>query len=417
MMRKIALVDINNFYVSCERVFRPDLWHKPVVVLSNNDGCAIARSNEAKALGIKMGEPYFKFKAIVEKFNIAVFSSNYTLYQDFSTRIMSLLKSQVPHMEVYSIDEAFLDLTDIPEAKLITFCQSLKSQVWNQLGIPISIGVSLTKTLAKVANNYSKKGEGVFILMDEREINSFLERFPISDLWGIGRNHTKYLLSQGIDTALKLKMSPPKWIRQKMSVVGERIVTELNGQIAHELEEDSTSKKMITVSRSFAKDVTSYEELEYAVCAFIEKALEKLRGEQRLASQVGVFIKTNRYGEGAYYSNYHLVELELACNYTPTFITVGKSALSKIYKPYLSYKKAGVCLLELSSSESFQPSLFKSSSPRQEQLMQTLDTLNKRYGKRTVSYGAVKQAAHTITQRQYLSPNYTTEWNDLPKVK
>ncbi len=253
--------------------------------------------------------------------------------------------------------------------------------------------------------------------MDEKEINSFLERFPIADLWGIGRNHTKYLLSQGIDTALKLKRAPPKWIRQKMSVVGERIVSELNGHMAHEIEEASASKKMITVSRSFKEPKTENEEIESTISAFIERAAEKLRGEGRVTSQVLVFIKTNRFSEGDYYSNYHLVELEVACNYTPTFITAAKSALSKIYKPYLSYKKAGVCLLELSDPESFQPSFFKSSSSRQEQLMQTLDTLNKRYGKRTVSYGAVKQAAHTITQRQFLSPCYTTHWSDLPKVK
>ncbi|OJX12661.1 MAG: hypothetical protein BGO77_06580 [Caedibacter sp. 37-49] len=272
-MRKIALIDINNFYVSCERVFRPDLQNKPVVVLSNNDGCAIARSNEAKNLGIKMGEPYFKFKEIAQKFNIAIFSSNYTLYQDFSNRIMALLKSQIPMIEVYSIDEAFLDLTDVPEEGLIPFCQYLKDQVRQYLGTPISIGVSSTKTLAKVANHFAKKSEGVFVLLHEKEINTFLSRLPVSEIWGIGRNHTKYLLAQGINTALKLKEAPPKWIRQKMSVVGERIVTELNGRISYELEEESDSKKMITVSRSFPKDVTSYEELEFAICSFIERAV------------------------------------------------------------------------------------------------------------------------------------------------
>ena len=415
-MRKIALVDINNFYVSCERVFRPDLWNKPVVVLSNNDGCAIARSNEAKNLGIKMGEPYFKFKEIAQKFDIAIFSSNYTLYQDFSNRIMALLRSQVAIMEVYSIDEAFLDLTHIPDETLIPFCQHLKEQVRQYLGIPISIGVSLTKTLAKVANHFAKKSEGVFILLDEKEINTFLNRLPVSEIWGIGRNHTKYLLAQGIDTAFKLKQAPPKWVRQKMSVVGERIVTELNGRITYELEEELNAKKMITVSRSFPKDVTSYEELESAICSFIERAMEKLREEKMLAQKVGVFIKTNRFGEGSYYSNFQMATLDVASHYTPSFITAGKKALEDIYKPYLAYKKAGVCLLELSSHEEFQGSFFSSISPKKEQLMLTLDKLNQRYGKKTISYGSVNQSATSITQRQFLSPHDPPNWTDIPNV-
>ncbi|AIL13641.1 hypothetical protein IM40_09345 (plasmid) [Candidatus Paracaedimonas acanthamoebae] len=416
-MRKIALVDMNNFYVSCERVFRPDLGNKPVVVLSNNDGCAIARSNEAKTLGIKMGEPYFKFKEIAQKMDMAIFSSNYTLYQDFSHRIMALLKSQVPLMEVYSIDEAFLDLTHVPEEELFSFCQHLKDQVRQYLGIPISIGVSLTKTLAKVANHFAKKSEGVFILLDEKEIHTFLSRLPVNEIWGIGRNHTKYLLTQGIDTALKLKQAPPKWIRQKMSVVGERIVTELNGKIAYDFEEDLASKKMITVSRSFPKDVTSYEELEWAICSFIERATEKLREERMLAQKLGIFIKTNRFSEGTYYSNFQLIHLDVASHYTPSFITAGKKALKDIYKPHLAYKKAGVCLLSLRSQEEFQASFLSQISSKKEQLMLTLDKLNQRYGKRTVSYGAVNQATTSITHRQFLSPHYTTSWNELPKVK
>jgi len=416
-MRKIALVDINNFYVSCERVFRPDLQNKPVIVLSNNDGCAIARSNEAKNLGIKMGEPYFKFKEIAQKFDIAIFSSNYTLYQDFSNRIMALLKSQVPMIEVYSIDEAFLDLTHVSEDTLISFCQNLKDQVRQYLGIPISIGVSSTKTLAKVTNHFAKKSEGVFILLNEKEIDTFLSRLPVNEIWGIGRNHTKYLFAQGIDTAFKLKEAPPKWIRQKMSVVGERIVTELNGKISYELEEESDSKKMITVSRSFPKDVTSYEELECAICSFIERAAEKLRDEKMLAQKIGVFIKTNRFGEDSYYSNFQLAPLDVASHYTPTFITAGKKALKAIYKPNLFYKKAGICLLDLCSHKEFQGSFLCQASLKKEQLMLTLDKLNQRYGKRTISYGAINQEATSITQRRFLSPHYTTQWNDIPKVK
>lgn len=258
MTRKIALLDCNNFYVSCERVFRPDLKGKPVVVLSNNDGCAIARSNEAKDLGIKMGEPYFKFKDIAQKFDVKLFSSNFTLYGDISNRVMKILQSMVPHVEVYSIDEAFLDLTLIPDKEVEDFCAKLREKVLRCTGIPTSIGISHTKTLAKVANHYSKKGKSVLALLNPKEIDSFLGRFPITDVWGIGYNYAKYLLSHNIDTALKLKQAPPKWIRQKMGVVGERIVTELNSQISYELEEENDAKKMITVSRSFKDPKTEY---------------------------------------------------------------------------------------------------------------------------------------------------------------
>ncbi len=239
MNKKIGLLDCNNFYVSCERVFRPDLKGKPVVVLNNNDWCAIARSNEAKDLGIKMGEPYFKFKDIAQKFDVKIFSSNFALYGDISNRVMKLLQAMVPHVEVYSIDEAFLDLTLISDKEVEDFCLTIREEILRCTGIPTSIGISHTKTLAKVANHYSKKSRGVLALLNQKEIDSFLARFPITDVWGIGYNYAKYLLSHNIDTALKLKHSPPKWIRQKMGVVGERIVTELNGQIAYVTNADS----------------------------------------------------------------------------------------------------------------------------------------------------------------------------------
>ncbi|AIL13843.1 hypothetical protein IM40_10760 (plasmid) [Candidatus Paracaedimonas acanthamoebae] len=417
MSKKIALLDCNNFYVSCERVFRPDLKGKPVVVLSNNDGCAIARSNEAKDLGIKMGEPYFKFKAIAQKFDVKIFSSNFALYGDISNRVMKLLQRMVPHIEVYSIDEAFLDLTLVPDKEMEKFCFKIREEVLHCTGIPTSIGISYTKTLAKVANHYSKKSRGVLALLNQEEISSFLARFPITDVWGIGYNYAKYLLSHNIDTALKLKQAPPKWIRQKMGVVGERIVTELNGHISYELEEESDAKKMITVSLSFKEPKTEYEEIESTISAFIERAAEKLRGEGRVTSQVLVFIKTNRFSEEDYYSNSHLIHLDIATDYTPALLKAGKKGLKKIFRDGFHYKKAGVCLIGLVDKEQVQYSLFTRPSPKHEILMQTIDHLNKKYGKRAVSYAAVGQKALTLTSREHLSSKYTTSWNELATVK
>lgn len=417
MNKKIALLDANNYYVSCERVFRPDLKNKPVVVLSNNDGCAISRSNEAKDLGIKMGEPYFKFKEVAQKFDVKVFSSNFALYGDISNRVMKLLQNMVPHIEIYSIDEAFLDLTLIPDKEVENFCLKIREEVLRCTGIPTSIGISHTKTLAKVANHYSKKSRGVLALLNQKEIDSFLTRFPITDVWGIGYNYAKYLLSHNIDTALKLKHSPPKWIRQKMGVVGERIVTELNGQISYVLEEESDAKKMITVSRSFKDPKTEYEELESTISAFIERAAEKLRGEGRVTSQVLVFIKTNRFSEYDYYSNSDLIHLNIATNYTPDLLRAGKEGLKKIFRSGFQYKKAGVCLMELIDKNQVQYSLFTHPSHKHEILMQTVDQLNKKYGKRTVSYAAVGQKALTLTSREHLSSRYTTSWDELARVR
>lgn len=417
MNKKIALLDCNNFYVSCERLFRPDLKGKPVVVLSNNDGCAIARSNEAKDLGIKMGEPYFKFKDIAQKFDIKIFSSNFALYGDISNRIMKLLQNMVPHVEVYSIDEAFLDLTLIHDQEVEAFCLGIREEILRYTGIPTSIGVSHTKTLSKVANHYSKKSKGVLALLNPKEIDSFLARFPITDVWGIGYNYAKYLLFHNIDTALKLKHSPPKWIRQKMGVVGERIVTELNGQISYDLEEQSDAKKMITVSRSFKDPKTEYEEIESTISAFIERAGEKLRDEERVTSQVLVFIKTNRFSEDDYYSSSHLIHLSIATDYTPELLKAAKEGLRKIFKSGFQYKKAGVCLMALINKDQVQYSLFTRPSHKHEILMQTVDHLNRKYGKRAISFAAVGQQALALTSREYLSSKYTTSWDELAKVK
>lgn len=419
MMRikpKIGLIDCNNFFVSCERVFRPDLKNQPIVVLSNNDGCAISRSNEAKKLNIKMGEPYFKFISRIEKDNVKVFSSNFELYVDISRRVMATLRTMVPVIEIYSIDEAFLDLSQIPEYELESFCCTLQQRVQRWTGIPISIGVSWTKTLAKVANTYAKQGNGILILLDEKEIDGFLACLPVKEVWGIGRKYATYLSHQNIETALHLKKASLKWIRQKMSVIGERIGWELKGKMAYPVKDQDSSKKMILVSRSFKKPISSFEDLAFFISAFTEKAAEKLRNEQKLATYVHIFIKTSRFHQASYYANKRIVVLNIPASDTLTLCQAARIALKEIFCPNQSYKKAGIYLSGLVKSSHFQYSLFERPSVNQERLTKTIDHINKKYGKRTIIYGNSYLENFELTQRKYLSPRYTTNWGHLAKV-
>ncbi|MBN9412661.1 MAG: Y-family DNA polymerase [Candidatus Paracaedimonas acanthamoebae] len=413
---KIGLVDCNNFFVSCERVFRPDLKERPIVVLSNNDGCAISRSNEAKKLNIKMGEPYFKFISIVKKHNVQVFSSNFELYVDISRRVMTTLQTMVPLIEKYSIDEAFLDLSKIPDGEIEAFCYELQQRVQKWTGIPISIGVSRTKTLAKVANTYAKEGCGLFNLLEEREIEGFLACLPISDVWGIGRKYAAYLRSKNIETALQLKRVPLKWIRQKMNVIGERIVWELNGQIAYPIEKQESSKKTILVSRTFKDPFSSFEDLASFVSALIEKAAEKLRKEKRLATYVHIFIKTNRFHRESYYAKRHVVMLDVASNDTLILHRAAQIGLRKIFSFGPKYKRIGVCLSGLVEPSCLQYSLFNLSSLQQEGLTATIDQINEKFGKTVIMYGDFQVKTFKLTQREYLSPCYTTRWEQLAKV-
>lgn len=413
---KIGLVDCNNFFVSCERVFRPDLRKEPIVVLSNNDGCAISRSNEAKKLNIKMGEPYFKFISIVQEHNVKVFSSNFELYADMSRRVMETLRTMVPLIEIYSIDEAFLDLSKIPDNDLESFCYDLQQRVQRWTGIPISIGVSRTKTLAKVANIYAKQGNGILNLLKEEEIDGFLMSLPVSEVWGVGRKYAAYLRSQDIETALHLKRAPLKWVRQSMSVIGERIVWELKGHIAYPVENQDTSKKMILVSRSFKKALSSFDDLASFVSALIERAAEKLRSERKLATYVHIFIKTNRFQRESYYANKHVVVLDIAADDTLTLRQAAQIGLKKIFCPGQRYKRIGVCLSGLVEGTHLQYSLFDRPSRRREMLTKTIDQINKKFGKKAVMYGDFCVKAFDLTQREYLSPCYTTNWGHLAKV-
>jgi DNA polymerase V len=412
----IALADINNFFVSCERVFDPSLRNKPVVVLSNNDGCAVARSNEAKALGIKMGAPYFHWKDVVTRCNVQVLSSNYTLYADLSNRVMSVLRLFAPRVEMYSTDEAFLDLTSLsaPDADyLIRHLQNIISQ-W--IGLPISIGAGPTKTLAKIANHCAKQQEKAVVFREPALIDSYLKHFPVAEVWGVGRNNSHTLHSLGIATAYDLKHAPLKWIRKNFGVVGEKIVSELNGISTFNLEETHPDKKMITVSRSFSVPVMDKACLENTIRGYVERAAEKLRHQGLTAHGVAVSIRSNRFAETPYYSSDHLTPLSLPSCYTPELIKAALSSLDRIYKPGIAYKKAGVCLVELERADKVQFSLFKNPDPRHTRLMTCVDQINQK-APHSIRFGSTYTTPPATTTRNNLSPAYVSDWTQLMRVR
>lgn len=412
----IALADINNFFVSCERVFDPRLRNKPVVVLSNNDGCAIARSNEAKALGIKMGAPYFHWKDVATRYNVQVLSSNYTLYADLSNRVMSILRLLTPRIEVYSIDEAFLDLSGLSPIDADHLLHHLQKVILQWVGLPISIGAGPTKTLAKIANHCAKQQAKVIAFRDEDIIDSHLKHFPVGEVWGIGRNNSHTLHSLGIATAYNLKHAPLKWIRQHFSVVGEKIVSELNGISAFDLEETYPDKKMIIVSRSFATPIMNKACLEKTIRRYVERAAEKLRHQGLTARGITVFIRSSRFDHNHYYSNNHLTQLSLPSCYTPELIKAALSSLDRIYKSGIVYKKAGVCLVELERANKIQFSLFKEPNPRHARLMTCVDHINQK-APNSIRFGSTYPTSPALTTREKLSPAYVSDWTQLMRVR
>jgi DNA polymerase V len=422
-----ALVDCNNFYVSCERVFNPGLNGRPVVVLSNNDGCFIARSNEAKALGLPMGGPAFKFRKTLEEHRVALYSANFALYGDMSSRVMNTLAALAPSMEVYSIDEAFLDMTGFERIGLETYVRSIRCIVRRDTGIPVSIGLSPTKTLAKLANRMAKKNlvyEGVCILPDREAARRAMASMEVGDVWGIGRRHTEFLNLNGVRTALDLADAPPAWVRRHLHITGARVQAELNGNSCLPLELVRPPKQSICTSRSFGNAVTDETALGQAVAHFATKCALKLRGEGELASLVTVFICTSPFEEKSrrYYGT-RTASLPLATQDTLVIVRAAEAVLGDIFRPGLPYKKAGVILGGLAlvtDAEPRQASLFEP-EPLQVQetsskLMQALDAVNSRYGQGTLRIAA--DAGTGWTQRQEkLSPHYTTSWEDIIEVR
>lgn len=420
-MSIFALVDCNNFYVSCERVFNPQLIDKPVIVLSNNDGCAVARSNEAKTLGIEMGVPVFQIKDIIHKNDVRVYSSNYALYGDMSNRVMQTLTKFTPEMEVYSIDEAFLDLSSFNRGDLTDYGREIKTTVERWTGIPVSVGMAGTKTLAKIANRlakYSKKANGVLDLSGSEYLDRALEMTKVGDVWGVGRRYAKFLISNGIINALQLRDSNEKFIKQKMGVVGIRLLNELRGISCYPLEQSPQQKRSITVSRTFRKGVESLDELHEAAAAYVSSGAAKLRKEKMVAGVLTVYVMTNRFKEDYYYNSVS-TNLPVRTSDTAELIGYVRAGLGKIYKKWCQYKKVGILLNDLGPENVIQASFFdRVDRLRARRLMQAVDGINGYMGSGVIQYGAVG-LSHNQSWRgscDHRSGSYTTHWDQLLEV-
>lgn len=417
-MRNIALIDVNNFYVSCERIFNPKLEDKPVIVLLNNDGCAVARSNEAKALGVKMGQPWFQFKDLAEKHGIIAYSSNYTLYDDMSKRVMNILSTFSPNQEVYSIDECFLDLTGF--RNLSDYGQNIRETIKKFLGLPVCIGIGSTKTLSELANHIAKKNslfDGVCNLNDMPLFTQdvWFKRIEVGEIWGVGRKLAPKLNQYGIETVYDLKSASPTDMRRRFSVVMEKMIRELNGTSCIDLEEITPSKKEIVCSRSFGIKVTSLTDLEEAVSLYINRASEKLRRQHSYAGSVSVFINTSRFAEPK--DNYFNVMRIPLPTQTASTIVLTKAAiwgLRKIYRRGYKYQKAGVMLSELVDAQTRQTDLFGLSPiSNRTQLMEVIDNINDRMGKGTIRLASQGIKQSWSMRRENVSQNYTTDWDEL----
>jgi DNA polymerase V len=406
--------------VSCERVFRPDLWEKPVVVLSNNDGNIIARSNEAKALGIAMGEPYFKVEAFLKRHNVTVFSSNYTLYGDMSHRVMDIIQRLEPEVEVYSIDEAFISMPIGKGPALTEHGREIRTFVKRSTGIPVSIGFATTKTLAKIANRLAKKNPGyggVFDLTAVNSVDDLLAKIDVGDIWGIGPQNRKKLNRKGIYTALHLKNADDDWVRKQLTITGLRTVWELRGIPCISLEEAPAPKKGIITSKSFGHSVGSHEELREAVATYMTRAAEKLRAQHSIANSLQVFITTNRFKpEEPQYANSLMVTLPEPTASTAVLIRYALRCLQALYRSGYEYKKAGVMLTEIVSETHRQQNLFVQ-EPSDAKLMQALDHINRKWGSNAVQYACAGIEKPWTFKRVQLSQAYTTSWDHLPVVK
>ena len=412
----IGLADCNNFYASCERVFNPQIKGKPIVVLSNNDGCVIARSNEAKALNIKMGEPAFKIKSLFKKHKVHVFSTNFALYGDLSERVMNTLKSEISRVEIYSIDEAFLDFSD-----LCSFDRalSIRKKVKKWTGIPISIGIAPTKTLAKVANHIAKKStkDGVFILRKSDIVRS-LQYLSIEDVWGIGRKNAFKLKQYGVYTALDFRNLNTDWLRKNFSINGVRLQKELRGEICYELEFKKNKKKNICTARSFGKETNDYNIIRQAVSNFANTCAIKLRKEAGCCYKVSVFLMTNRYKPNVL-QHYPYITLNFQTPTSDSFEIVSKAniALKNIYRDKCIYKKAGVIVQNIVSAKEVQTSLFDTiNRKKRNKLMCSIDKINMLMGRDKIRLAAQGFDRKWKLQQEKLSPCYTTRFSDILSI-
>ncbi len=417
--KKIALIDCNSFYVSCERLFNPKIRKKPVVVLSNNDGCIISRSTEAKALGIKMGEPYFKAKDIIIKNKVEVFSSNYSLYGDLSRRVMRTLKRFNSAIEVYSIDEAFLDLSNFPDNEVERVGKEIRETVLKWTGIPTSIGIAKTKTLSKVANHIAKKKKsGVTSLIGIENIDPILEKVEINDVWGVGRQLTKFYHKNGIYNAKQLKNKSNTWIKKNSNVLGSRTAMELRGVPCIDLETTQTKRKSCVVSRSFGQRIEKYQELKEAVANYCLNASEKIRSESLIAKSITVFVRTSPFqSRFGYYSNSKTIDFAISTNNSIEIVKTALIALDSIFKNGYRYQKAGVMLTGL-SNEDGSKNLFSSEKDEKiKGLMKSIDNTNYRYGRSTLSLASAGVQKRWNMRREHSSKIDTADFYLLPMIR
>ena len=416
-----ALVDCNNFYVSCERVFNPFLINKPVVVLSNNDGCIIARSNEAKDLNIPMGAPFHIYRDFINAHKVKVYSSNYPLYGDMSNRVMTSLSYFNPNLEVYSIDEAFLKFNQGIKNDIGKDIIKIKKNIFKWTGVPVSIGIGPTKTLAKVANTLAKKNKynGIYDLSSKIKQDEILQNINVENIWGISRRWGSKLRMIGIGNALQLRDSSPRRIRKYLSVVVERIVYELRGVACLDLNE-ILPKKNIMCSRSFAKTISDKAILKQSIVDYAIRACEKMRNQNTRAQSIYVFLKTNKFNKGKQHHEGMAFGLNTPCSDTSQIIKLAMSAVDGIYKSGYLYQKAGIMLLDLIPADINQHDFFESINySSSDKRMHIIDSLNKKFGSGTIANGSVrlKNKKTWDNKRYYLSPRYTTQWDELPHVK
>lgn len=415
-----GLCDCNNFYASCERVFRPDLDGRPVVVLSNNDGCVIARSNEAKQLGIGMGQPFYEVQRLADRHGIAVFSANFALYGDLSHRVMETLRPLVPDMEVYSIDEAFFDLHGIAEP-LDGFGRRIGRTIRRHTGIPVSIGIAPTKTLAKIASKLAKrypKLDGCCYMHRPQDIEKVLSAFPVGEVWGIGHRYGRLFETMRIATARQFAELPQEWVRKKMGITGLRTWRELQGAACIPFGQTPLRKQRITVSRTFPKEVCEREALERIVAGFASMCAEKLRAQRSLCLEIRCFILTDRYrGERPQHYETAVTAVPEPTDSTLEIVRQTRIALGRIYRPGFGYRKAGVTLARIIPATEVQGALFADNdNGRHARLMEALDKANGRYGKGKVVVAAQGTEPFRMNRR-HLSPRYTTDWSELPVAR
>ncbi len=415
--KKVALIDCNSFYVSCERLFNPKIQNVPVVVLSNNDGCVISRSTEAKKLGIRMGEPYFKVKDLVKKNNVQIFSSNYALYGDLSRRVMKVLKGFTDKIEIYSIDEAFLDLSHIKDEQVEEYGKQIRERVLKWTGIPTSVGISNTKTLSKVANHIAKKNKAGVIFLKEN-IDNILKDFDIADVWGVGKQLSKLYIKNGIDNAYKLKNISNTWVKKSTNVLGAKTVMELRGVSCIDLETEETRRKSCCVSRSFGKKVESLDKLKESITTHCLNASEKIRTDKQTTRAVTIFIRTSPFDKNRkYYSNSITIELPVATNNSIELVKTAINGLGKIYKYGYFYQKAGVILSKLRDASEKElnllaPILENKSQP----LMRAIDFTNAKYGRNAISIAQAGISNDWKMRREHSSKIDTASFDFLPKI-